>query len=193
METQPHRLIPPELSGRLFESRTVIISGEINQDLAGRVIAELTALGAASDNPITVFVNSPGGHVDSGQAMHDAIRFIKPRVLMIGTGWVASAGALIYIAAAREDRYCLPNTRFLLHQPAGGVNGRESDVAIEAEQIVRMRERINRMIARATGQPLERVERDTERNFWLTAEEALEYGLVGRIVESSDEIVRSPR
>lgn len=189
MESQP-RPFASVLAERLFESRTVIISDEINQEVAGRVISELTALAAASDTPVTIYINSPGGHVDSGHAIYDTIRFITPRVRMIGTGWVASAGALIYLAVPKEDRYCLPNTRFLLHQPAGGVNGRESDVAIEAEQIVKMRERLNQIIARETGQPLEKVARDTERNFWLTAEDAFDYGLVGRIVESAREVPR---
>ena len=188
METPPLPFLSPVITDRLFKTRTVVLSGAIDQEIAGRVISELTALSGSSDEAITVFINSQGGHVDSGHAIHDTIRFIRPRVLMIGTGWVASAGALIYLAAPIEDRFCLPNTRFLLHQPAGGVNGRESDVAIEAEQIIQMRERLNRIIARETGQPFEKVVRDTERNFWLTAEQALDYGLVGRIVESVSEI-----
>lgn len=173
---------------RLFKSRTLIISGEINQRLAANVIAQLVALSSESDEPITMFVNSQGGHVESGDTIHDVIRFIKPRVLMLGTGWVASAGALIYIAAPREDRFCLPNTRFLLHQPAGGVGGTAADIDIEAKEILKMRDRINRLFARQTGQPLERIEEDTRRNFWLDAEGAREYGLVGKIVQSADDL-----
>ncbi len=173
---------------RLFKARTLIISGEINQRLAANVIGQLLALSAESDKPITIFVNSQGGHVESGDTIHDMIRFVKPRVRMLGTGWVASAGALIYIAAPREDRYCLPNTRFLLHQPAGGVGGSAADIDIEAKEILRMRDRLNRLFARQTGQPLERIEEDTRRNFWLDAEGAREYGLVGRIVESVDQM-----
>ena len=188
MESPPLPRISPVVTERLFDTRTVVISGGIDQDLAGRVIAELVALAGASDEPITVIVNSQGGHVDSGHAIRDTIRFIRPRVKMLGTGWVASAGALIYLASPREDRFSLPNTRFLLHQPAGGVNGRESDIAIEAEQIVKMRERINHIIARETGQPYEKIVRETDRNLWLTAEEAVDYGLVGRIVESASEV-----
>lgn len=191
MNLPPQNPFSSALAERLFDARTIVISGEITQDLAGRVISELTALASASDEPITVYINSPGGHVDSGQAIYDALRFITPRVLIVGTGWVASAGALIYLAAPLSDRFCLPNTRFLLHQPAGGVNGRESDVAIEAEQIVQIRERINRIIARETGQPLEKVARDTDRNFWLTAEAALEYGLVGEIIENAEDLKRA--
>lgn len=188
METSLRNPLVSPLAERLFDARTVIISGQIDQDLAGRVLSELTALAAASGDPITMIVNSPGGHVDSGYAVYDAIRFIRPRVKMVGTGWVASAAALIYLAVERDDRFCLPNTRFLLHQPSGGVDGRERDVAIEAEQIVRMRERINRIIARETGRPLEQVSKDTDRNFWLAAEEAVDYGLVGRIIERAADL-----
>jgi ATP-dependent Clp protease, protease subunit len=173
---------------RLFESRTLIISGEINQKLAANVMGQLLALSAASDEPITIFINSQGGHVESGDTIHDVVRFVKPKVRMVGTGWVASAGALIYVAVPREDRLCLPNTRFLLHQPAGGAGGTASDIAIEAKEIVRMRERINSIFSRETGQPVERIEKDTHRNFWLSAEEAIEYGLVGRIVRDAGEV-----
>ena len=173
---------------RLFKARTLIISGEINQQLASQVIAQLIALSIESDDTIDIFINSQGGHVESGDTIHDVIRFVKPRVRMIGTGWVASAGALIYVAAPKEDRLCLPNTRFLLHQPAGGVGGTASDIDIEAREILKMRERINRIMARETGQPIERIENDTRRNFWLGAEDAKEYGLVGTIVHSIDEI-----
>jgi ATP-dependent Clp protease, protease subunit len=173
---------------RLFDARTLIISGEINQRLASDVTAQLLALSAESDEPITLFINSQGGHVESGDTIHDMIRFVKPRVRIVGTGWVASAGALIYISAPREHRYCLPNTRFLLHQPAGGVGGTASDIEIEANEILRMRERLNEMFAEGTGQPIEKIQEDTRRNFWLTATEAREYGLVGSIVASTDEI-----
>jgi len=173
---------------RLFDARTLIISGEINQRLASDVTAQLLALSANSDDPITLFINSQGGHVESGDTIHDMIRFVKPRVRIVGTGWVASAGALIYISVPREDRFCLPNTRFLLHQPAGGVGGTASDIEIEANEILRMRERLNEMFAEGTGQPIEKIQEDTRRNFWLTASEAREYGLVGSIVSSTDEV-----
>ena len=177
------------VSERLFRARTIIISGEINQQLAARVTGQLLAMAADSaEEPITIFINSQGGHIESGDTIHDMVRFIKPRVRMVGTGWVASAGALIYIAVPREDRYCLPNTRFLLHQPAGGVGGSAADIDIEAREILRIRDRVNRMFARQTGQPLERIEEDTRRNFWLDASAAVEYGLVGRIIETVDEL-----
>jgi ATP-dependent Clp protease protease subunit len=120
--------------------------------------------------------------VESGDTVHDMIRFCGAPVKVIGTGWVASSGAHIYLGADKENRLCLPNTRFLLHQPTGGVRGQASDIEIEAEEIIKMRERVNRIIARETGQPLEKIEKDTQRNFWMSAEQAVEYGIVGRII-----------
>lgn len=173
---------------RLFRARTLIISGEVNQRLASEVTGQLLAMAAESDEPITVFINSQGGHVESGDTIHDLVRFIRPPVRMVGTGWVASAGALIFVAVPKESRFSLPNTRFLLHQPAGGTRGTASDLAIEAKEIVKMRERLNRVFAERTGQPLERIVDDTHRNFWLDAKEAVDYGLVGRIIQSVDEL-----
>lgn len=180
--------VTDSLKERLFKARTLVISGEINQQLASHVIAQLLALAAESDEPVTIIINSQGGHVESGDTIHDVIRFIRPKVRMIGTGWVASAGALIFVAAPLEDRYCLPNTRFLLHQPAGGAGGTASDIEIEAKEILKMRDRINSIFSRATGQPIEKIEDDTRRNFWLDAEAAKEYGMVGRIVERAEEL-----
>lgn len=180
-------LIDP-LAQKLFKARTVIISGEINQVVAERAMTQLLALAAESDKQITVFINSQGGHVEAGDTIHDLIRFITPPVRMIGTGWVASAGALIFVSVPRKLRYCLPNTRFLLHQPAGGMGGTASDIAIEAREIVKMRERLNRIFARETGQTIDRIEDDTLRNFWLDAEQAKEYGLVGKIVSKQSEL-----
>jgi ATP-dependent Clp protease protease subunit len=166
----------------------VVISGEINQAVAERTIVRLLALAAESDKQITIFINSQGGHVEAGDTIHDVIRFITPPVRMVGTGWVASAGALIFVAAPRDRRFCLPNTRFLLHQPAGGMGGTASDIAIEAREIVKMRERLNRIFARETGQTVQRIEDDTHRNFWLDAEQAKEYGLVGHIIAKQSEL-----
>jgi ATP-dependent Clp protease protease subunit len=168
---------------RLFRSRTLIISGEVNQKLASEVMGQLLAMSAESDEAITVFINSQGGHVESGDTIHDVIRYIQAPVRMIGTGWVASAGALIYVAVPRERRFSLPNTRFLLHQPAGGARGTAADVEIEAKEILKMRERLNRVFAEQTGQPLEKIVDDTHRNFWLDAQEAVKYGLVGKVIE----------
>lgn len=176
------------LMERLLETRTITIFGEINMKLAQEVTEKLMLLAADSDDDIKIFINSPGGHVESGDTIFDMIRFVKPKVKVIGTGWVASAGALIYAAAERENRYSLPNTRFLLHQPMGGVRGQAQDIKIEAEEIIKMRERLNRIFSEQTGQPLEKVTKDTERNFWMSAKEAIDYGLVGKIINSTDEI-----
>lgn len=173
---------------RLMKTRTITIFGEINMKKAQDVTQQLLLLAADSDEPIKVFINSPGGHVESGDTIFDMIRFIKPKVKVIGTGWVASAGALIYAAADKEDRYSLPNTRFLLHQPAGGAMGQASDIAIEATEIIKMRRRLNQIFADQTGQPLAKVEKDTDRNFWMSAKEAQEYGLVGQIIQSVTEL-----
>jgi ATP-dependent Clp protease protease subunit len=182
-EPRSPRPISEAIGARLFDSRTVLVFGEINDELAKSVTAQLLALAAGSDEPIRVVIHSPGGHLESGDSIHDVIRFIRPEVKMIGTGWVASAGALIYVAAPKENRFALPNTRFLLHQPLGGVSGRASDIEIEAAQIAGARERLNRIFAEATGQPYEKVKKETERNLWMTAEEAVGYGLVHRVID----------
>ena len=171
----------------LFKARTVLIFGEIDMKVAERVCGQLLALAADGTGDIRVIINSPGGHVESGDTIHDMIRFCGPRVKMIGTGWVASAGAHIFLGAERNNRFCLPNTRFLLHQPLGGVRGQASDITIEAEEIIKMRERINRIIARETGQSYEKIERDTDRNFWISAQDAVGYGLVSKIVAHAEE------
>ncbi|WP_115720449.1 ATP-dependent Clp protease proteolytic subunit [Gallaecimonas mangrovi] len=176
------------ISEKLFKSRTLVICEDINQTMARRVCQELLALAATSDEDITLFINSQGGHVESGDSIHDMIRFIKPKVKVVGTGWVASAGTHIYLAVDKKDRYCLPNTRFLIHQPSGGVGGQASDVAIQAEQIIKMRERLAQIIARQTGQPVEQVRKDIERDKWMTAEEAVAYGICNQIVEKASEI-----
>ena len=173
---------------RLFRSRTVLIYGEITAALAERVNAQLFALAAESSAPIRAVVSSPGGHVESGDTIHDVIAFIEPEVHMLGSGWVASAGALVFVAVPRERRIALPNTRFMLHQPLGAVRGPAVDVEIEAEQILQMRARLNRLFAEATGQAVERIARDTDRNHWMSAEQAKAYGLVGRIVRRVSEL-----
>ncbi|HMN13390.1 MAG TPA: ATP-dependent Clp protease proteolytic subunit [Bellilinea sp.] len=173
---------------KLVEARTILIYGEIDQKKAEEVTSQLILLSSISNEPIRIFINSQGGHVESGDTIFDMIRFVTPEVRIIGTGWVASAGALIYAAAKLENRYSLPNTRFLLHQPLGGVRGSAQDLAIEANEIIRMRKRLNEIFAEATKQPLEKIEKETDRNFWMTAEEAKKYGLVGKIVHGVEEI-----
>ena len=171
----------------LYQARTIMIFGEIESKLAERVSAQILAMASESDDDIKIIVNSPGGHVESGDTIVDLIRFVKPTVKVLGSGWVASMGAMIYLAAKPENRFSLPHTRYMLHQPLGGVGGRASDIAIEAQEIIKMRDRINQYIADATGQPLDRVKKDTDRNYWLSPEEALDYGMVGKIVKNQSE------
>jgi ATP-dependent Clp protease protease subunit len=179
-----------ELESRLFKQRKVLVFGAINDRVARDVTGRLLALAGTSSDPIDVYVNSPGGHVESGDTIHDMIRFVdgEAPIRMIGTGWVASAGALIFLAGNKDRRFCLPNTRFLLHQPMGGVRGPAVDIDIEAREIIKMRERINRIIARETGQTYERVSKDTDRNYWMGAEEGIAYGMVSRIIASAKEL-----
>lgn len=173
---------------KLLKSRTIIISGEINQALAEKVVTQLLILEEMGDDPIKIFINSQGGHVEAGDTIHDMIKFVKPKVIMIGTGWVASAGITIYLAADKENRYSLPNTRYMIHQPLGGFNGQATDIGIEAEEILRVRKRINTIISEATGQSLDKVEKDTDRNYWLSASDAINYGIVNKIITESSEL-----
>ncbi len=172
----------------LFEARNVLITGTITQELARDVSARLMALSHVSKDPINVIVCSPGGHVESGDMIHDMIRFVEAPINMIGVGWVASAGALIYISVPVERRFCLPNTRFLLHQPSGGAGGPVTDIEIQAREIIKMRDRLNLLFSMATGQPIERIEADTDRDFWMGPAEAINYGLVGRVINNASEI-----
>jgi ATP-dependent Clp protease, protease subunit len=187
-EKKENEKSPARFAERLFETRTLTIFGEIDMRLAQEVSQKLLILDSESHDPIKIFINSPGGHVESGDTIFDMIRFVQSPVRVIGTGWVASAGALIYAAAEKENRYSLPNTRFLLHQPMGGARGQAADIAIEAEEILKTRKRLNEIFATQTGQPLEKVEHDTDRNFWMSAQEAVDYGLVGKIIASADEV-----
>ncbi len=173
---------------KLFKSRAITLFGSIDDKLARSVTERLLALASDGDDPITLYVSSPGGHVESGDVIYDMIKFIQPVVKVIGTGWVASAATTIYLAAEKENRFCLPNTRFLVHQPLGGARGDATDIAIQAEQIVKMRARINQLIANETGQPIDRVAQDTDRDYWMTVEEAVEYGIVGKVISSVSEI-----
>lgn len=176
------------ITERLLDARTILIHGEVTSQLAQIVSAQLLAMASDSDADITVFVHSEGGHVEAGDTIHDMVRFVKPRVRMIGTGWVASAGVHVYLAVPKEDRFALPNTRFMIHQPMAGGYGRASDIHIEAEELLRTRARLNKSISEATGQPLEKVAQDTDRNFWMGPEEACAYGIVGKIIRTSADL-----
>lgn len=181
------------IESELLRQRKVLIFGEINDSLAREVSARLLLLaGRDTAEPIDIYINSPGGHVESGDTIHDMVRFIRNdvEVNMIGTGWVASAGAHIFLGGAKDRRFCLPNTRFLLHQPAGGTRGMAADIEIEAKEILRMRERLVRIISEETGQPVDRINKDIHRNHWMTADEAIEYGMVTAIIRDPRDIPR---
>jgi ATP-dependent Clp protease, protease subunit len=191
-ETAPATAEPRNsfLEEKAFKSRTVLLFGAISDATASEITRRLIALDADSAAPIDMIVSSPGGHLESGDAIHDILKFITAPVNMIGTGWVGSAATHLYLGVPRERRFCTPNTRFLIHQPSGGAGGQATDIAIHAQEIIKARERIARTISRETGKPLDTVLQDIERDRWLSAEEAIEYGLVGRIVQHKTELKR---
>lgn len=178
----------PFLEEKAFKSRTVLVFGTINDKLAADVSKRLIALSAESQEPITILVSSPGGHVESGDVIHDIVRFIDAPVNMVGTGWVGSAAVNVFLSVPKERRFCLSNTRFLIHQPSGGFGGQASDIAIQAREIVKVRVRIAELIARESGQSLEKVTVDIDRDYWMSATEAKEYGLVSRIIVKQSEL-----
>jgi ATP-dependent Clp protease protease subunit len=173
---------------KLFKSRSISIFGQINEKIARSVTEQLLALSAESDDVITIYISSPGGHVESGDVIYDMIKFIKPTVRVVGTGWVASAATNIYLAAKKENRYSLPNTRYLVHQPSGGSQGDATDIKIQMEQIIKTKERINKIISEETGRPLDQVEKDTDRDYWMSVDEAIEYGIVSKVISSVNDI-----
>ena len=176
------------LESALISNRTITLFGEINQEVARMTAEKLLALSFESDEPITMYIGSPGGHVESGDTIFDMIRYIKPQVRTVGTGWVGSIATHIYLAPDKENRFALPNTRFLIHQPHGGFGGDASDIEIHAREIVKTRERINGVIAAQTGQSLDKVAEDTQRDYWMSAEESVDYGLVGKIISNIDDL-----
>lgn len=178
----------PPLLDKMLKTRTILISGEINKELAERVIRQLLILEQEGDDPIRVFIDSPGGDADAGFAIFDTIRFVKPEVIMVGVGLVASAGALILLAGKKEQRLAFPNSHYLIHQPLSGIRGVATEIEIHAREIEKMRGRINKLISEETGKPIEEVEKDTDRDYWLGAEDAVAYGLVSRIVTHRSEL-----
>ncbi|MDR1277425.1 MAG: ATP-dependent Clp protease proteolytic subunit, partial [Treponema sp.] len=173
---------PDPLIQKMLKTRTILLSGEIKKDLAERTIRQLLLLEDMGDDPIRIFIDSPGGDADAGYAIFDMIRFIKPPVWTIGMGLVASAAAIIQLASPRERRVGLPNSHYLIHQPLSGIRGVATDIEIHARELDKLREKINRLIADETGNPLEQVEQDTDRDYWMSAEEAAKYGLISRII-----------
>ncbi len=182
---------PPEegqVFTRMLKSRTILLSGEINKPLAERVIRSLILLEEESGDPIKVYIDSPGGDADAGYAIFDMMRFVKPKISMIGMGLVASAAAIIMLAAPRDRRVALPNSHYLIHQPMSGTRGVATEIEIHAKEIEKLRAKINKLIAEETGQPLDKVQKDTDRDYWMTAEEAVSYGLVARVIRTRDEL-----
>lgn len=176
------------VSHALIKSRTILLTGEIDEKKAREVTAKLVALSSESNDEIFIILSSPGGHVESGDMIHDMIKFVSAPVKIIGTGWVASAGALIFCAAQKDNRFALPNTRFMLHEPRGGIGGQATDVKIQADEILKMRQRLNKIFAAATGQTLKQIESDTERDHWMSPDEAVKYGLVGKVIASQKDM-----
>lgn len=170
---------------RLLDHRTILLCGPVNDDMAKAALAQLLVLDAAEgDEPIKVFINSPGGAVDSGYAIYDAMRFVRCPVYTICAGLAASAATVILLGAEKGHRYTLPNTRFLLHQPSMGLQGTSSDVVIGAKEILKLRAQLYQLLADETGQTLERITDDTQRDYWMTAPEAVEYGLVNKVIDN---------
>jgi len=176
------------IAARLLKTRTVLIQGAVEEELAERVIAQTLVLDAESHDPIRVIITTPGGMVDIGFAVHDILRYVQSEIFCIGAGFVASMGVPIMLAAPRQNRMALPNTRFMMHQPAAGIAGPATDIRISAREILKTRDRLNRLIAEETGQSLEKVSTDNDRDFWMSAEEALAYGLIARVIRSAKEI-----
>jgi ATP-dependent Clp protease protease subunit len=188
-ETQEQKLPSMNfMDEKLFKSRSISIFGQIDEKMARSVTEQLLALSADSDEPVTIYVSSPGGHVESGDVIYDMIKFIKPTVRVVGTGWVASAATNIYLAAKKENRFSLPNTRYLVHQPSGGSQGSATDIQIQMDEIMKTKARINKIISDETGRPLEQVEKDTDRDYWMSVEEAIDYGIVSKVIKSVTEL-----
>lgn len=173
---------------RFLRTRSIILTGEINKEQSDKFVRQLLLLESMGDEPVKVFIDSPGGDVDAGFAIFDMIRFVKPDVYTIGMGLVASAGALILLAAPKERRLGLPNSHYLIHQPLSGIRGVATDIEIHARELERTRERINQIIAEETGKTVKAVEKDTDRDYWMTAQEAVDYGLIDRIISSRADI-----
>ncbi|MDR2193414.1 MAG: ATP-dependent Clp protease proteolytic subunit [Treponema sp.] len=176
------------LVSKMLKTRTILLSGEINKDLAEKTIRQLLLLEDMGDDPIRIFIDSPGGDADAGYAIFDMIRFVKPDVWTIGMGLVASAAAIIQLASPKEYRIGLPNSHYLIHQPLSGIRGVATDIEIHARELDKLRSKINRLIAGETGVDVIQVEKDTDRDYWMNAEEAIKYGLISKIITKRSEL-----
>jgi ATP-dependent Clp protease protease subunit len=179
---------PEALAARMLKTRTILLSGEINKDLAEKTIRQLLLLENINDKPVRLFIDSPGGDADAGFAIFDMLRFVKPPVWTVGMGLVASAAAIILLASPKERRVALPNSHYLIHQPLSGIRGVATDIEIHARELDKLREKINRLIADETGNSFEQVEKDTDRDYWMTADEAVSYGLISRVIKYRDDL-----
>jgi ATP-dependent Clp protease protease subunit len=176
------------LTGKMLKTRTILLSGEIRKGLAEKTIRQLLLMEATGDEPVRIFIDSPGGDADAGYAIFDMIRFIKPPVYTIGMGLVASAAAIIQLAAPKDRRLGLPNSHYLIHQPLSGIRGVATDIEIHARELEKLRAKINSLIAEETGNPVEQVEKDTDRDYWMSAQEAVKYGLINKVITNRDEM-----
>jgi len=176
------------LAGKMLKTRTILLSGEIRKGLAEKTIRQLLLMEATGNEPVRIFIDSPGGDADAGYAIFDMIRFIKPPVWTIGMGLVASAAAIIQLAAPKDRRLGLPNSHYLIHQPLSGIRGVATDIEIHARELEKLRAKINRLIADETGNPVEQVEKDTDRDYWMSAQEAVKYGLINKVITNRGEM-----
>ena len=180
---------PDPIGEKLMKSRIIMITDVITKKLAQTTIGQLLILEQEDpEKEIKVFINSPGGDADAGFAIYDMMKFIKPKIKNICAGVAASAAVIILLGADKENRVSLPNSRILIHQPSTGVHGTASDIQIEASEILKCREKINRMISEETNREFEKVENDTKRNYWMSAEEAVEYGLISKIIKNQSDL-----
>ncbi len=172
-----------DIYSRLLNDRIVFLNDEVNDVTASLVVAQLLYLESQDpDKDIMLYINSPGGVITSGMAIYDTMQYIKPDVSTLCIGMAASMGAFLLSAGAKGKRFALPNSEIMIHQPSGGAQGQVTEIQIQAERIIRIKKRLNELLAEQTGKPLEQIERDTERDYFMTADEALEYGLIDRIL-----------
>ena len=174
-----------DIYSRLLKDRIIILSGEITDESANIVVSELLYLDSINHNDISLYINSPGGSVTAGMAILDTMNFIKSDVSTICIGMAASMGAFLLSCGAKGKRYCLENSEVMIHQPLGGAQGQATEIKIAAERIIKMKNKLNKILARNTNQPLEKIELDTERDYYLDAKEALDYGLVDKILQKN--------
>ena len=179
---------PDALAEKFLKTRQILLSGEINKELAEKFNKQLLLLEADSNKPVYVYIDSPGGDVTAGFAIYDMIRFVKCPVVLIGNGLIASAAALILLAVPQNMRVGLPNSEYLIHQPLSGMRGTATDIQIHTANVKKTKAKINTIISEATGKDLKKVEADTDRDYWLDADEALEYGLISKIISNRDEL-----